>query len=159
MNRTNILYTHRHPSHPFLYSYLQLSFHHKSSSNKSPYLNLQYLSDPYLTHHFQLILFTHSLISPFPWFHYQQPTTSKSAKPFSVLHVFFFFFTHSVFCFVGVLGFMGFLEAPEIQILGVVMATVAVVDGAAYFYSTRKPEKTKRKCTLFMLTLHLKTFS
>ena len=105
MNKTNILYTHRHPSHPFLYSYLQLSFHHKSSSDKSPYLNLQYLSNPYLTHHFQLILFTHSLISPFPWFHYQQPTTSKSAKPFSVLHVFFFFLP--ILCFV----LWGFLDS------------------------------------------------
>ncbi|KAJ9693675.1 hypothetical protein PVL29_009568 [Vitis rotundifolia] len=35
---------------------------------------------------------------------------------------------------------MDFLEAPEIQILGVAVAAVAVVAGAAYFYSTRKPK-------------------
>ena len=40
MNKTNTLHTHCHPSHPFPYSYLQLSFHHKSSSYKSPYPNL-----------------------------------------------------------------------------------------------------------------------
>ncbi|XP_057948140.1 NADH--cytochrome b5 reductase 1-like isoform X2 [Malania oleifera] len=35
---------------------------------------------------------------------------------------------------------MEFLETPEVQILGVVVALVAVVAGAAYFYSTKKPK-------------------
>ena len=57
MNKTNTLHTHCHPSHPFPYSYLQLSFHHKSSSYKSPYPNLRTHWTHHLTHHLQLILY------------------------------------------------------------------------------------------------------
>lgn len=90
--------------------------------------------------HTAVNFFTYSLTSPFPWFHYQQPTTSKSAEPIFRPSRFLLILWFVLWGFLDSLSFMDFLEAPEIQILGVAVAAVAVVAGAAYFYSTRKPK-------------------